>query len=297
VGVGALAEPPVIVDGAVGGGVLDQRAEHLAAEGEGSVVTDRDRDAPCASAGADHVDRLGMAVFRDEIHLPSRFPGRPVAHRHRLGGRGAFVQKGCIGDLQPCEVDHNRLEVEQGLEATLGDLGLVRRVRRVPARVLEDVSLDDRRGEGVVVAHSNEGAEDLIPRSEPADLGKGVALVHRTADPERLAETDRGRYRRLDELVERRIPEQGNHLRDVVLARTDVARDEPVLAEPGFPNRGRQVMFLGAVVVAGPDRAGPAGSGITAVGASVASGARGGRVAPGASRDNLTPVGPDRVGT
>ena len=79
----------------------------------------------------------------------SRAPRRrrlePVAHQHRLGRRGAFVEHRGVGDLEPGQVADHRLEVEEGLQPALGDLGLVGRVGRVPARVLEDGPLDDRR--------------------------------------------------------------------------------------------------------------------------------------------------------
>ena len=54
---------------------------------------------------------------------------------------------------------HHRLEVEQRLETALGDLSLIRRVRRVPARVLEHVPQDDGRRDGVVVAEADVAAE------------------------------------------------------------------------------------------------------------------------------------------
>jgi len=47
----------------------------------------------------------------------------------------AISQAGEIGD--------DRLEIEQGLEAALGDLGLIGRVSGIPAGVFEDGALDD----------------------------------------------------------------------------------------------------------------------------------------------------------
>ena len=63
-----------------------------------------------------------------------------VREVHRLGGGGGLVEERRVGDRQTGEVDHHRLEVEERLEAALRDLGLVRRVLRVPARVLERCS-------------------------------------------------------------------------------------------------------------------------------------------------------------
>lgn len=54
------------------------------------------------------------------------------------------------------------MEVEEGFKATLGNLGLVRSVLGVPTRVLHDVAEDDGRDEGAIVAHADEGLEELV---------------------------------------------------------------------------------------------------------------------------------------
>jgi len=48
------------------------------------------------------------------------------------------------------------LEVQQRFESPLRDFRLVRRVSGVPARVFENVSLNDRRRDAVVVASPDE---------------------------------------------------------------------------------------------------------------------------------------------
>jgi len=62
-----------------------------------------------------------------------------VAEHHGLGGSGAFVEHGSVGDLQPGEIADHCLEIEQRLEPSLGDFRLVRGVGCVPAGILEDV--------------------------------------------------------------------------------------------------------------------------------------------------------------
>lgn len=54
------------------------------------------------------------------------------------------------------------MEVEEGFKTALGDLGLVGSVLGVPTRVLHDVAEDDGRDEGAVVAHADEGLEELV---------------------------------------------------------------------------------------------------------------------------------------
>ena len=43
------------------------------------------------------------------------------------------------------QVADHRLEIQQRFEPALGNLGLIRRVLRVPAGIFQDVALDDRR--------------------------------------------------------------------------------------------------------------------------------------------------------
>ena len=85
-------------------------------------------------------------------------------HRHRLGRRGRLVEQRRVGDLHAGEVADHRLEVEERLEPALGDLGLVRRVRRVPGRVLEHVAQDHGRRDRAGVAHADERGEHLVAR-------------------------------------------------------------------------------------------------------------------------------------
>ena len=87
-------------------------------------------------------NRLRMTVLRDKetLALAAR---DGVAHVHRLGRGCGLVEQRRVRQRQRRQVRDHRLEVEQSLESALGDLGLVGRVLRVPARVLEDRALDD----------------------------------------------------------------------------------------------------------------------------------------------------------
>jgi hypothetical protein len=66
-------------------------------------------------------------------------------------GRGLVEQRG-VGDRQPGQVRHHRLEVQQRLQPALADLGLVGRVGGVPGRVLQHVALDRGRRDRAVKA-------------------------------------------------------------------------------------------------------------------------------------------------
>ena len=79
-----------------------------------------------------------------------------------LGDGRGFVEKRRIRDRQACEVLHHRLEIEQCLQAALGDLRLVRGVRGVPAGVLDHAAADDRRSDGGRETLAVEGLEHSV---------------------------------------------------------------------------------------------------------------------------------------
>ena len=94
-------------------------------------------------------------------------PGR--AHRQVAGGgdRGGPLVEAGVGDRQPGQLRHRRLELEHHLQPALGDLRLVGRVRGEELRARGD-RVDDRRH--VVVVH---------PRPDEADLRFGVGVARR----------------------------------------------------------------------------------------------------------------------
>ena len=113
----------------------------------GIRITDDDLVPKRHGPGSDHLDGLGVALCVDEEdHVVVL--ADPFDQRHRLGGGRRLVKQRRIGDLESGEVADHGLEVQQGLEATLGDLRLIGRVGGVPARILEDVALDHA---GVIV--------------------------------------------------------------------------------------------------------------------------------------------------
>ena len=225
-----LGEGLVVDDGAVGRGVLHERAAHVVAEGEGGVVAGDDLDAEAGGARARDGERLRVDALVDE-ELGLLGVAR-VDHRHRLGGGGALVEERGVAELEARQVGHHRLEVHQRLEAPLRHLGLVRRVLRVPPRVLEDVPQDHVRRLRVVVPHPDERAVHLVRRDDPAQLGDRVALREARAvlaEVERAVEHDLRRHRLADELVDRRDADRVQHLLHVALTRAEVPRLEAVL--------------------------------------------------------------------
>ncbi len=88
--------------------------------------------------GLHHRQRLRVAVVRRQERCPPL--AHRSAHRHRFRRGGRLIEQARAGQGQARQVRHHGLEVEQGLEPSLGDLGLVRRVLGVPPRIFEDVA-------------------------------------------------------------------------------------------------------------------------------------------------------------
>ena len=100
----------------------------------------------------------------------------PAGQGHRLGRGRGLVEQRRVGDVEPGQVADHRLEVQQRLEAALGDLRLVGRVRGVPGRVLQHVPADDRGRDRAVVAEADHGDRDRVARGEAPQVVEGLAL-------------------------------------------------------------------------------------------------------------------------
>ena len=126
------------------------------------------------------------------------------------------------------QIAHDGLEVEQRLEPALRDLGLVGRVLRVPARVLQHVALDDRGRDAVGVAHAEKAPPHLVLVGDLAELLEQVALRERLGEGQPPAQPDGARDGLVDEALERVLADDAKHLGDIVVVRTDVAGHELV---------------------------------------------------------------------
>jgi hypothetical protein len=228
--VGALDERAPVCERTVGRRVLQERAEdrRLGVERERPRVADENFDPVRGGARAQDVDRLRVARVGHEDGVRRSALGGREHHVHRLGGRRGLVEQRRVRDLERRQVAHHRLEVEQRLEAPLRDLGLVRRVLGVPARVLEHVALDDGRRDARRVAHADVAAVRLVLRPDGAELLEQLMLALRRGQRERSPEADRARDRLVDQLVERSGADHPQHLGDICFRRANVAVDESV---------------------------------------------------------------------
>ena len=227
--VGLLDDPTRVADLSGRPRVLHQHTGQRALGQTVGQVGDHHLDAHRLGPRAHHLDRLRQGVGVDD-EGPVGLPVAPAHQGHGLGGRGRLVQQRRVGRGQTGEVTHDGLEVQQRLEAALRDLGLVRRVGRVPARVLEHVPLDDRGRDRARVAEADHRRPHGVPVGELAQLRQRLAFGrglgdHRVDD---LLHADGGRHGGVHERVERVVAERREHPLVVARGGADVAPPEGV---------------------------------------------------------------------
>ena len=150
--------------------------------------------------------------------------------RHRLGGRGALVEHRCVGHLEAGQVGHHGLEVQQRLQPALADLRLIRRIGRVPGRVLQDIAEQHRRCVRVVVALPDHRHRDGVGVGQRPQLSQRFGLGSRRRQ---LIQAGRGagtgqsvedsrRQSATREFFEGVDPDDLEHCRDGSTVRADV---------------------------------------------------------------------------
>ncbi len=125
----------------------------------------------------------------------------------------------------PREIADHGLEIEEGLHAALGDLGLVRRIGGVPAGVFENVAPDDCGQVRVGIAHADVGFPHAVAIHQGGKVREGGFLGAGCRKVERLLEPDDRRHRLVDELIDRGDADDFCHLGDVQIGR-DLCDDE-----------------------------------------------------------------------
>ena len=131
---------------------------------------------------------------------------------HRFGGSGRFVQEGGVGDFHAGEVDDHGLEIQQGFEAALGNLGLVGRVGGIPTRILQNVALDHGRGGRRVVALADVGGKHLVFLAQGIHMAQVVTFTHGWSHIECRFVADGIRNRLVDQFVDRIDANSSQHV-------------------------------------------------------------------------------------
>ena len=211
-----LDEFSVVVNCAERVRVLHQRAKAPRVGVELARLVDHQFNALRRRARAHHVERLRMARIRDKKQMRALVHPHGVQHGHRLGRGGRLVEQRRVRDGQAGQVRHHGLEIQQRLQPALRDLRLVRRVGRIPSGILQDVALDDRRRDRVVVALADEGAEHLVLLHHLPQLFERRAFGPRRGQVQRALQPDGARDGGIDQRLERLVAQLLEHARDLV---------------------------------------------------------------------------------
>ena len=185
-----LDELAVIVNCAVSGGILHESAKSRAcvplavfisqargmrcSEVELAEIADHYLDTTRLGACLKNGNGLWVTIVGNEKHTAVRRDR--MTQRHRFSRGSGFVKERSVGDLEGGEIRDHRLKIEESLEPALRELRLIGRVSSVPTWVFENVSLDDRWGDAIVIAGSDEGARDLVLPGNRTQLGQRFHL-------------------------------------------------------------------------------------------------------------------------
>ena len=225
--VGAGDEAAVVLDAALRVGILDHAGEEVGRELQFAVLACAERDALGHGAGAHHGQGLGEDALVHEDGVGAcllLFAGaQGVHHRDGFGRGGSLVQQRAVGQGHAREVADDRLEVHQGLQASLRYFRLVGRVGGVPYGVLEDVALDDGGGDGAVPALSDVRGVEFVLGGQPADVLGKLVLVHCFGQVKGGLQAYVGGKGLVDEFVQRAHSDFAEHAGFVLFVDADVA--------------------------------------------------------------------------
>ena len=150
------------------------------------------------------------------------------AHHHCFGGGGGLVKQRSVGYVESGEIADHGLEVEEGFQPALRDLGLVGRVLGVPAWILQNVAEDDGRGDGIVIPHADKRSEGLVLGGDFSHFGQHVGFRARRGQCELALEPNRGRNGLLDQGVQGVYADGLQHSLLVFAARSQMTIDERI---------------------------------------------------------------------
>mmetsp|Transcript_14373 Transcript_14373/g.27727 ORF Transcript_14373/g.27727 Transcript_14373/m.27727 type:complete len:723 (-) Transcript_14373:79-2247(-) len=177
--VSLLDDSRVLVQGPVSRWILEKNTTHVLAT-EVEIILGSDNALESKAFGSRGTDGNGLRVAlvrHKELRLLSI--GHGAGHGHGFGSGGGLVQQGSVGKRETSQIGDHGLVVEQRLEPSLSDFGLVWGVLGVPARVLQQVSQDHSWGEGSVVSHPNEVLVHSVLASELLHVFQELVLSQR----------------------------------------------------------------------------------------------------------------------
>ena len=143
-----------------------------------------------------------MAVLIDKEQVALAL-GHPLGQRHGLRCGSSLIQQRGTGQLHTGQIDSQLLEVQQGLQAALGNLRLVRCVGGIPARILQHIAQNHRRRQGAVVAHTDTGGKHLIARGDLLQVAQHFGFATRRAQLQQLITHNTLRHGLTNQILQR----------------------------------------------------------------------------------------------
>ena len=140
-------------------------------------VVDLNFDAERFRSRTDDFDRFGMTVVGDEKSFSIR-NGR-VTKRHCFGRARCFVEHRRVRDLELGEIGDHRLKIQKRFEPALCELGLVWRVSGVPTGIFQNVSLNNRRRDGIGITSADKIFCDFVFLRNRSQLGQRLGFRFR----------------------------------------------------------------------------------------------------------------------
>src|SRR5207249_8904885 len=176
-------------------------------------------------------DRLWVTVLEDEEPLfpLARFSMRDGStHGHGFGCGGRLIQQRGICQRQAGQVRDHGLEVQECLQPSLGDLRLVGCVLGIPARVLQDIALNHRWRDAIVITHADEGTKDLVPPRQGPQFGEHLLFAAGTTERQPPPQADLRRYGPIYQGIERLQAERRQHLLNIGVRRAQMAMNKGI---------------------------------------------------------------------
>ncbi len=207
-----------------GGGVLEQGTKHLFAH-RIARGADRHVETEVNRALLDHVDHLRVHVIGHEEEVGFGL-GHPFGQRHRLGGGGRFIQQGGACQIHAGQIQRQLLEVEQGFETALCQLGLIGGVGGIPTRIFQHVAQNDMGHMGIVITHADVALGNLVLSGIALELGERLHFGHAGTDAERARQANGGRHGLGNQIVQAFGPNGRQQLAQLFLTRADMAADK-----------------------------------------------------------------------
>ena len=224
---GLGAELCVVKDRTIGGRILEQDAKGWRAEVISRKVTYDHSITERFGTGPHQVDGLGMTALVDEKGIGGRRTGLgATTEGHRFGGGGAFIKQRGICHIQASEIHDHRLEVEQGFEPPLRNLGLIGRVLCVPTGIFQDVAQNDPWRQGAIIAHADKRAVKFVRLRQGAHISQHIGFAAWPGQLQFAAHADRLGYGLVDEGIERIDPDDLDHAGNIQFAWPQMTMDE-----------------------------------------------------------------------